>query len=320
MPAPAADKATQQLMAKIAKANQAIDEALSCFKDEKDKVEDVKAVKALRAKIDAAAKLAGPDAVKALTPLLKTAEALAPQIMQHTYDAFCERRRAELKGLVNGALAGVLLDIGKLSDPVLTKLVFAEQAKLRARMDKAEKMKNDLDAVSEMDDLDEAMPALQQRVKAALAVNAWLGSSFKSMLALAASAIASVPSERCRKVLSAELDFVEQAKNDALPRLETKAIESATAPMLRRLQKVATRLSADGSSLDRELIRVGKLVKDAGAPAELAAKLKKLATEKASGWPQVRAFEDFEKALDGFEKNLAALAAQAQKAQVANAN
>ena len=54
---------------------------------------------------------------------------------------------------------------------------------------------------------------------------------------------------------------------NALPKLEVKAIQSATLPMLRRVQKVATRLSADGSALDRELIRVGKLVKDAGAPA-----------------------------------------------------
>jgi len=88
-------------------------------------------------------------------------------------------------------------------------------------------------------------------------------------------------------------------------------------PALRRLQKVATRLSADGSALDRELVRVGKLVKDAGAPAELAARLKRLAQEKTAGWPQVRDFQDFEKALDGFEKELAALAAAAQKAKVA---
>jgi hypothetical protein len=81
------------------------------------------------------------------------------------------------------------------------------------------------------------------------------------------------------------------------------------------VQKVATRLSADGSAVDRELVRVGKLVKDAGAPAELAARLKKLAQEKAAGWPQVRDFENFEKALDGFEKSLAELAAAAQKAQ-----
>jgi hypothetical protein len=186
-------------------------------------------------------------------------------------------------------------------------------------MDKAEKTKGDADAGFAMDELDEEMPAFQKRLKSALAVSSWLGSGFKSMLALAESAIASVPSQRCRTVLKAELDFVEQAKNGALPKLEVKAIQSATVPMLRRLQKVATRLSADGSALDRELLRVGKLVKDAGAPAELTARLKKLAQEKAAGWPQVRDFENFEKALDAFEKSLAELAQAAQKSQVATA-
>ena len=198
-------------------------------------------------------------------------------------------------------------------------MMFAEQAAMRARMDKAEKTKSDIDAGGAMDELDDEMPALQKRLKSALAVSAWLGTGFKSMLALAESAIGSVPSQRCRTVLRAELDFVEAAKNGALAKLDVKAIQSATVPMLRRLQKVATRLSADGSALDRELVRVGKLIKDAGAPAELTARLKKLAQEKAAGWPQVRDFQDFEKALDAFEKSLAALAAAAQKSKVATA-
>jgi hypothetical protein len=311
-PAPA-DKATQQLLARIAKADKAIDEALLCFGSDKAKAEFEKEAKILRARIEAARRLSGPAAVKALTPLLKAAEALAPKIFTASTELFAKRRREELFGKVNGALAGALLDIGKISDPALTKMMFAEQAALRARMDKAETMKKDIDAVSEMDDLDDEMPTLQKRLKSALAVSAWLSTGFKSMLALAESAIASVPSQRCRTVLRAELDFVDAAKNGALARLDVKAIQSATVPMLRRLQKVAMRLSADGSALDRELVRVGKLIKEAGAPMELAARLKKLAQEKAAGWPQVREFENFEKALDGFEKSLAELAAAAQK-------
>ncbi|MCE9659742.1 MAG: hypothetical protein K8R60_14370 [Burkholderiales bacterium] len=312
---PPADKATQQLLTKIATADKAIDEALLCFGSAKEKAEPEKEVKALRARIDAARRLSGAAAAKALTPLLKEAEALGPKIFKASTDLFAKRRREELFGQVNGALAGALLDIGKISDPALAKLMFAEQAAMRARMDKAEKMKKDIEAVSEMDDLDDEIPALQKRLKSALAVSAWLGSGFKSMLALAESSIASVPNARCRDVLRAELDFSAQAKNGALAKLDVKAIEAATQPALRRVQKVASRLSADGSALDRELMRVGKLVKDAGAPAELAARLKKLAQEKAGGWPQVREFENFEKALDAFEKSLAELAAAAQKAQ-----
>ena len=312
-----AGKATQQLVTKIAKADKAIDDALLCFGSDKAKSEFEKEAKALRARVEAARRLTGAAAVKALTPLLKAAEALGPRIFAASTEMFAKRRREELFARVNAALAGALLDIGKISDPVLTKMMFAEQSAMRARMDKAEKLKRDIDAVSEMDDIDDEMPALQMRIKSALAVSAWLGTGFKSMLALAGSAIGSVPSQRCRTVLRAELEFVDAAKNGALAKLDVKAIESATLPMLRRLQKVATRLSADGSALDRELVRVGKLIKDVGAPAELTARLKKLAQEKAAGWPQVREFENFEKALDGFEKSLAELAAAAQKAPAA---
>ena len=319
MNTPAPDKATQQILAKIQKADQAIDEALRCFRTDELKAPFVKEAKALRAKVEAAKRLAGAAAVKALTPLLKSAEEMGPRIFKAGTDAFAKGRREELRGQVNGALAGALLDIGRISDPALTRMMFAEQAAMKSRMDKAEKMKKDIDAVSEMDDLDDEMPALQQRVKAALAVSTWLGTGFKSMLALAESAIGSVPSQRLRTVLRAELDFVEQAKTGALGRLDVKAIQNATVPALRRLQKVATRLSADGSALDRELVRVGKLVKDAGNPAEPAAKLKKLVQEKTAGWPQIRDFESIEKALDDFEKNLAQVAVAAQKSSVATA-
>ena len=319
MNTPAPDKATQQLLTKIDKALEAIDEALKCFRSDDLKADYVKESKALRARIDAARRLAGAAAVKALTPLLKAAEELGPRIFKAAGDGFAKERREELRGQVNAALAGALLDIGRISDPALTKMMFTEQAAMKSRMDKAEKMKKDIEAVNEMDDLDDEMPALQQRVKAALAVSTWLGTGFKSMLALAESAIGSVPSQRLRTVLRAELDFVEQAKTGALAKLDVKAIQNATLPALRRLQKVAMRLSADGSALDRELVRVGKLVKDAGTPTELSAKLKKLAQEKAAGWPQVQDLESFETALDAFEKSLAELAAAAQKSTVATA-
>ena len=313
------DKARQQAIAKVDAVMKQVDESFKIFGPERDKTTSAPDVKDFKAKVEAARKEASPAATKTLLALVKNGETLLKTMEKRQAEAFWYYRRRDLKDKVSAALAGALLDVGKIGDPALSKLMFAEQSALRARMDKAEKMKSDADGGSEMDDLDDEMPAFQQRLKSALAVSTWLGSGFKSMLALAESAIASVPSQRCRTVLKAELDFVEQAKNGALPKLEVKAIQSATLPMLRRVQKVATRLSADGSALDRELIRVGKLVKDAGAPAELSARLKKLAQEKAAGWPQVRDFEDFEKALDAFEKSLAELALAAQKSQVATA-
>jgi hypothetical protein len=229
------DKAQLQVMTKIDKAMKDIDEALKGFGTDSEKAEQAKPVKALQAKIDAAQQAGGPAAVKTLTQLLKTAEALAPAIRQRSYDLFASRRRTELKGQVNGALAGALLDVGKIGDPVLAKMMFAEQSKMKARMDKAEKMRNDLEAVDTMDDIDDEMPELQKRLKAALGVSAWLNAAYKPMLSLVEAAIKAMPDERARRDLRAEMDFVEVAKNGALAKLDIKAIEAATVPALRRI-------------------------------------------------------------------------------------
>ena len=314
------DKARQQAIAKIDTVMKAVDEGFKAFGPEREKTESAGDVKTFKAKVETAKRDPSPAATKTLMALVKTGEALVKTMEKRAAEAFWYYRRIELKNKVSAALASALLDIGKIGDPALAKMMFAEQSALRARMDKAEKTKSDADAGAAMDDLDEEMEGFEKRLKSALAVSSWLGTGFKSMLALAESAIGSVPSQRCRTVLRAELDFVDAAKNGTLAKLDVKAIQSATVPMLRRLQKVATRLSADGSALDRELVRVGKLIKDAGAPAELIVRLKKLAQEKAAGWPQVREFENFEKALDAFEKNLAALAAAAQKAPAASSH
>jgi hypothetical protein len=312
------DKARQQAIAKIDAAMDEVEQTFKGFGDTPARAAAAGELKALKSKIDAAKKDPSPAATKTLLAQVKAAEALRKSMWKTLSEAFWVSRRAELKTKVNADLAAALLAIGKVGDPVLSKMMFAEQSALRARMDKAEKIKDAADAGGQMDDIDDALEGLQARLKSAAAVSTWLGSGFKSMLALAESAIASVPSQRVRTVLRAELDFVDQAKNGALAKLDVKAIQNATLPALRRLQKVATRLSADGSALDRELVRVGKLVRDAGS-AELTARLKKLAQEKAAGWPQVREFENFEKALDAFEKSLGELAQAAQKSAVATA-
>ena len=313
------DKARQQVMAKIDAVMKEVDDAFNILGADRDKGVTAE-VKAFKAKVEAAAKDPSPAATKTLLGLVKTGEALRKTLKKCISETFWHFRRIELKAGVNAGLAGALLDIGKIGDPALSKMMFAEQSALRARMDKAEKTKDDVPAGEAMDQIDSDLEGLQERLKAALAVSSWLGSGFKSMLALAESAIGSVPSQRIRTVLRAELDFVDQAKNGALAKLDVKAIQNATLPSLRRLQKVATRLSADGSALDRELVRVGKLIKDAGAPAELAARLKKLAQEKAAGWPQIRDFDGIETALDAFEKRTAELAAAVQKARSATSH
>ncbi|MEP6739128.1 MAG: hypothetical protein ABJA61_02030 [Caldimonas sp.] len=314
---PPADKARQQLLARIDKAMKQIDDALSCFQFDKDKADSAREAKALQAKIDATARDASPAATKTLAALLKTAEALAPTIRQRSYDMFARRRRIELQGQLNGALAAMLLDVGKIQDPVLTRSMFAEQAKMKAQMNKAEKLKSDLEAVDTMGDIEDEMPGLQKRMQAALAVSAWLAGGYKAMMKLTEAAIASVPSERCQRVLRAEIDFVEAAKNAALARLDVKAAENATVPGLRRLNTVASRVAAAWPALDREMMRVGKMLKEAGASDDLLMRLRKMAQDKAAGWPRIRAADDFDKTLDAFERDLAELAAAAKQAHKA---
>jgi hypothetical protein len=226
-------------MARIDRAMKDVDEALKGFNNDSDKSEQVKQVKALQARIDAAEHAGGPAAIKTLTTLLKAAEALAASIRQRSYDLFASRRRTELHAQVNGALAGALLDVGKIADPVLAKMMFAEQSRMRARMDKAEKLRDDLEAVDVMGDIDDEMPALQKRLKAALGVSSWLTSAYKPMLALIESAIKAMPTEQGRREQRAEIDFVEVAKNTALARLDIKAVQAATVPALRRIQAAA---------------------------------------------------------------------------------
>jgi hypothetical protein len=222
------DKARQQAIAKIDTVMTAVDEGFKAFGPEREKTESAGEVKAFKAKVEAARRDPSPAATKTLATLVKTGEALVKKMQKRWTEGFWQSRRVELKGSVNAALAAALLDVGKIGDPTLAKMMFAEQAALRARMDKAEKLSSDMDAVGLMDDLDDEMPAFAKRLKAALAVSTWLVTGFKSMLALAGSAIGSVPSQRCRTVLRAELDFVDSAKNGALAKLDVKAIQSAT--------------------------------------------------------------------------------------------
>jgi hypothetical protein len=165
-----------------------------------------------------------------------------------------------------------------------------------------------------MDDIDDEMPKLEQRIEAAIRLGSWLNVNYRAMRELIARAVKAVPVERCRKLLEAELDFVEQAKNDALPKLDPKAAQAATLPGLRLVQKAAARLVAELPALDRELVRVGKLLRETGAPADAAAKLKKLVEDKTRGFPQAHDAQGLEAALDAYTKQLRALAAALPKA------
>jgi hypothetical protein len=99
-----------------------------------------------------------------------------------------------------------------------------------------------------------------------------MGATYKPLLGQLEAGLKLIPDDLCRRVMRAEIDFVETAKNAALAKLDVKAVEGATLPTLRRLAKVAVRLA-------------------------------KLAQRRTPPWPTARNFDDLEKAMEMLEKS-----------------
>lgn len=240
---PATAKAHAAAVAKLDAALKALDEALAGFGQSAERAASVQEAKALRTRAAAARRVVGKAAVKPLLALAAEATKLAPVVVKRSQDAWLKQRRVELQGEVNAGLAGALLEIGKLQEPLLVKHMFAEQAAMKARMNKAEKAGRDIDAVSDMDDLDDEMPALMQRIAQARAVSDWLVKTFRPMLVKTNAAIDAIADAKEKKAVLAELQFVQQAKEHALASLNVKAVEAATLPALRALMQTVQALS-----------------------------------------------------------------------------
>jgi hypothetical protein len=123
-----------------------------------------------------------------------------------------------------------------------------------------------------MGDIDDEMPTLMQHIKAAQAVSGWMGTTYKPLLSQLEAGMKLISDDLCRRVMRAEIDFVETAKNAAIGKLDVKAVENATMPTLRRLAKAAVRLA-------------------------------KLGQRRTPPWPTARNFDDLERALEALEKS-----------------
>ena len=73
-------------------------------------------------------------------------------------------------------------------------------------------------------------------------------------------------------------------------------------------------MTALWTALDREMMRVGALLKAGGSPADLCGWLKALAKEKAEGWPKAGTAVLLDKTVDAFERDLGELAQTAKRA------
>ena len=127
MPAAPTDKARQAATARLDAAWKELQDAYACFGQAADASGATKDFKAMRARIDKAKADMSPAGTKALVALVTDVQALKVDFDKRVRDIFSAHRRAELKGIVNAKLAAALLAIGKLQDPALTRMMFAEQ-------------------------------------------------------------------------------------------------------------------------------------------------------------------------------------------------
>lgn len=312
--AAAVSKDQQQALNKVAQARGLVQESLKSFTlESKDKPALVKRLAALDAKVEEC-KQQGPKAVRDLLALVKSMQDLDKDVLLAVKNASLVVMRRDFTAQAKARLAETLLLVGQLGDPALVRPMQPEQAAMRAKVDKIEALKNDQDAVFALDDLDDALVALVARCRKAAALSAWLKSGYQVLMAKAESAIKAVPHERVRRVLRAEIDFIDADKIKMLGKLDAGIVKTVTAAPLQALQRQATRMTALWTALDREMLRVGGLIKDAGSPADLGSWLKALAQEKAEGWPKAGTAGLLDKTVDAFEKDLGELAQTAKRA------
>ncbi len=307
-------KDQQQALAKIKQARDGVQDQLNNFtNDAKAKAELVKKLAAMDDKAEEL-KGKGPKAIKELLALVKQMQDLEKAVRAAMEAAMLAVMRRDFTATSNAQLAEAMLLVGQLADPALIKLIAPQQLALRAKVDKIEGMKDNKQAVFAINDLDVALEELVLRCKKAATLSSWLKGSYQPLVARVEAAIKALPHERVRRVLQVEIDFIDGDRNKVLAKLDAAAMKSLAVAPLQALEKQATRMSAVWTALDREMIRVGGLLKDAGSPPDLAAWLKALAQEKAEGWSKAGTAELLDKTVEAFEKDLGELAQTAKRA------
>ncbi|MFN0186214.1 MAG: hypothetical protein ACKVQR_20565 [Aquabacterium sp.] len=274
----------------------------------------VKQRDAIVAKKDAAIKAGGAKltaSLKALVVEINALEKKAKAVGDVVYAA--ERCKAGLQDS-RGMLAELMLEIGQIKTGSLCEKFAAELKTLNGEQDKLAKSKPTWDL---LDVINVKFPARIQetlaRVKVAQPLSDWLQGTYKPMALKTEAAIAAVPQERVRRVLAVEIDFIEADGRPFIAKVDLGGLKGATVSRLQALDRQAARMKALWASLDREMVRVGGLIKDAGAPKDLAGWLAALAKEKAAGWPKAGTAELLDKVVDAFEKDLAELAQTAKR-------
>ena len=220
---------------------------------------------------------------------------------------------------LNGLLAELMLEVGRIEPLALRAPLQKEQVALRAEMDRALQLKALEKALDAFSTLLDKCQALLPRVRAALETGATLRAGYVPMLARVRAQIGKVPADRCRKTLLAEVEFVEADLQKALAKGEAKSIKSQAIPQLQRLERLAARLTAVSPALDRELARIARHLQGRADAAPALRRLKGLVQSKAGAWPDGAGAEEIERALARFEADVAKLAAAVDKLPAATA-
>ena len=274
----------------------------------------LKEAAALRKRLAAA--LADKDLrqlAKEIAALVKDADKLADKASaanaQDIYD-----RYIALWTRARGLLAQALIEIGAIEPPALRGPLQKEQAALRVALDAIEK--TNVAELGNIDRLEKLLPQIEAFVKRLDPVRKagdWMRGSYLPQLARVGAAIKRIGADRCRRSLLAELDFIEVDTDKALGKGDVKAVQTRSVPKLQRIERLAARITAASPGLDRELVRLARLL-TGGAHTPAAARLKALIQAKAANWPAGADADDIDAALNAYEADLGRLAAEIEKA------
>lgn len=281
----------------------------------------VRARKAVQAGIDAAEKLAAHVAQPRLRAVVKSARDLALAAEKRRDLCYDRRRREELRAEAAAILAEAMLLIGRIEDRVLAQAVLSVQEKHRARLDAAEKVRDDAKAMQALFELfnRDRLEALLPLAREAQGIAGWLRTSFEPARARAARSVGSLGASAGRKALEAEIARAVAAKDQAMAQMKPGAAKGAPLAALQRVEKLAARIAAVSPALDRELARQGKLLLRAGRPAALGESLRALVQAKSGGWPRGGSADEIEREVGAFESAVLRFGREVEKAAAAAA-
>lgn len=313
-PALRADKALARQVADI-------DESLDCAEDFIELIRTDSVRTGLRREVAALRKrladaLAGGDARAAAKPvgaLAKEAAKLADKASEANGKDLANRA-LPLLHKARALMAQAMVEVGRIEPPALRLPLQREQAALRLALNELEAERCATPGgIAALEKLLPEVEAFLQRMEPARRAGDWMRSTWLPQRARAEAIVKRVPADRCRRSLLAELDFIEADMHRSLARGDVRGAQAQALPALQRIERLAVRVSAAAPAVDRELLRLARLLAGAG-DATLGKRLRALIQVRAGQWPEGADADAIDAALTRYERDLARLASDAAAA------